>query len=790
LFELAGSDPKRRGDFLNPLDIRARLADESEKNPITREDVLCYALRAHIRVLSRAIAGFHEAPPADLVDALVAAVKSGALKDAEENRIPAFAPRHESNGFAPIDRTIAADLGGALDALDDSRRDSLLNAILETNEPLVLAQLAAYAPRQLLARIKARAEAILPADAGETRALTEAQARIEALLSAGFVQAATRFMENEEELTTLGRVPGRALIRFRSKLRLLFLQHDWSGIASTTTPEELAEPDKTAAAETLWHFRALAALHDPKGDHDGAEQLLAGLQNRRPDIAIYAINLFAARINLFLAGNLFAELSGADLVRGRQVLLEAEDMMRRARAVTPEDSAIFDSNKAILLLALREPQQAIELLTRLRSIRLNDAIAAYSAVALARAGHPVEAIAAVDQAEAELGESEVLAAARDHIQAKRPFAAIPNTTFEDSPLPRIKRALWELSRMDHVQQAEVFGAPPDAFLSFVLDQVRFAAASLTSLVPMLGTNRAPREDDLNSAIRELLGARLHFLNWTVPDQSLGGHTAAGNPGERDLVLKRDSAELAVIEAVICEQSITYENLKLHFKKLFAYGQCRLFFHLTYAYLESRTLKLMQSLQLIAQKEAPQPFVYRDIRMISSADSRPAGFIARYAVEGDEAKVVFLILTWAKMPKGKPQRRSGPAAARRARSPGGAQIRRSIVRARQTPPRPNSLSCEGPKGGALRACARSGVGSGRRRHSAHASRSPRCAHHVFGHLVADSALDPKPQRRAAHDLERRVVHLVDEDGPCDESVGLKTAGLEVSPRSARIVTAGR
>jgi hypothetical protein len=531
LFELAGSDPKRRGAFLHRIDIGARLADESEENPFTREDVLCHALRAHIRVLSRAVAGLLETPPDDLVDALVAAVKSGALKDAEKNRIPAFAPRHESNGLGvPSDRPIAADLGGALGALDDDRRGRLLNAILETDEPLVLVQLAAYAPRQLQARIKARAEEILPADAGKTRALTEAQARIEALLSAGFVQAATRFMENEEELETLGPVPGRALIRFRSKLRLLFLQSDWSGIASATVPKELAQPDKTAATETLDLFRALAALHDPKGDREGAEQLFARLQNRRPDIAAYAINLFAARISRLLAGNLFAELSGADLVRGRQVLLDAEDMMRRARAATPEDSAIFDSNKAILLLALREPQQAIELLTRLRSIRLNDATAAYTAVALARAGRPAEAIAAVGQAETELGESEVLAAARAHIQANRPFAAIHNTTLEDDPLPRIKQALWDLY---HVRQAEAFGAPPDAFFSFVLDQVRFAAASLTSLVPMLrrahrggaedaGSAKAPREDDLNSAIRELLGARLHFLNWTVPDQSLGG----------------------------------------------------------------------------------------------------------------------------------------------------------------------------------------------------------------------------------------------------------------------------
>jgi len=136
---------------------------------------------------------------------------------------------------------------------------------------------------------------------------------------------------------------------------------------------------------------------------------------------------------------------------------------------------------------------------------------------------------------------------------------------------------------------------------------------------------------------------VHFLNWVVPDQSLGGYTAAGNPGERDLVLKRDTAELAVIEAVICASSIRYENLKRHFQKLFAYSSCRLFFHLTYADLEDRLPELQEALQKIAQHEAPEAFVYRDLEIISSADSRPAGFIARYGVLDDEARVVFLVL---------------------------------------------------------------------------------------------------------------------------------------------------
>ncbi len=199
--------------------------------------------------------------------------------------------------------------------------------------------------------------------------------------------------------------------------------------------------------------------------------------------------------------------------------------------------------------------------------------------------------------------------------------------------------------MDHLRQAEAFGgSPPNAFYSFVLEQVRFAAASLTSLVPMMKSIALDfREDDLNALIGQLLASRVHFLNWTVPDQSLGGYTAAENPGERDLVLKRDSAELAVIEAVICEESIEHSNLREHFKKLFAYSNCRLFFHLTYAYLDDRISELQDALQEIAAQDAPAPFKFRNTDRIPSADTRPAGFVAHYAIEDDEAVVVFLIL---------------------------------------------------------------------------------------------------------------------------------------------------
>jgi tetratricopeptide (TPR) repeat protein len=645
LFELAATKPELRQVFLNPVNIRARLAAGADENQFSLNDELSRSLRAHIRILCRAVAGCPEMAPNDLSDALISAVRSGALKHLERGRVSAFAPGHESNPLVvTFDRPIAADLGVALAALEGDSRDLLLAAILETDEPMVLAQLLGYAPFPLRAKIKKRAEAIPPSEAGEVWSLPDAQARIESLLSAGLVESATRFIEAERGLRTLGKVPGRAMVQLRSELRLLFIKGDWDGIGKTVMPAELSEAEKITANETIGFYKALAALNDPNGDRQGAEQLFSQLQNRRPEVAAYAINLFAVRLSLLLNGNLFAELIGDASFRGRQLLAEVEDMMGHARAVTPSDTAIFDSNKAILLLALGKPQKAIELLTPLRSVRLNDVIAAYTAVALARMGQATEAIASLDQAKKEFGDTDALRAARAQIEAGRGFVAVANTSSDDDPLPRIKVALWDFSQMDHVRQAEALKTPPDAFFSFVLDQVRFAAASLTSLVPMMNyVTLDSCENDLNALVGHLLASRLHFLNWTVPDQSLGGYTAAGNPGERDLVIRRDSAELAVIEAVICESSIQHQNLKKHFQKLFAYGHCRLFFHLTYAYLKNRTSDLMKSLQEIASGEAPKPFVFRDLQEIAPNDSRPIGFVARYAVEDDEAKVVFLIL---------------------------------------------------------------------------------------------------------------------------------------------------
>jgi hypothetical protein len=71
LLELASRSDESRRRFLFPIDVKERLAagEESPSSDIAR------SLRAHIRILCRAIAGSRESVPVDILDALAAAIR-------------------------------------------------------------------------------------------------------------------------------------------------------------------------------------------------------------------------------------------------------------------------------------------------------------------------------------------------------------------------------------------------------------------------------------------------------------------------------------------------------------------------------------------------------------------------------------------------------------------------------------------------------------------------------------------------------------------------------------------
>lgn len=646
LARIAGRTQALRSKFLYPLDVRTRLTVGTDQdNELVIENSIARSLRTHIRILCRAIIGGEGEVPADLFDALVTAVRAGALQHKEKGRVAAFAPRFEKHVVAPAsDRPLAADLAAALMFINRQRQEALLTAILETDEPLILAQLSSRISPYLRSDIERRIAALAPIDAGAIHSLPEMLARIDELLTAGAADAAASYMAAEVDLKTWGKPAGRELVRFRNQVRLLFLREDWAAIATTAVPNFPSSRDQEAAIETLRQFRALALIKGPKPNPASAKALFADLFKVRPSLG-FATNWFAAEISDLLHADSFGMLSGEHVRRGQRAIAEVQ-RMTALLPVTSFDEAL-ECNRALLMLALAEPSQALGVLSAVTFVRLQDVAAAYRAIALARLGRQSEATAALDVAEHALGRTAVLAAARSHIASGSAFLSVPDISLHEDLVDNVASAIARFRTMNPADQARVLQRRADPFEALLVDYVRAAADAVVSLVPMMKSVQIDTiEDDLTAFVQHLLAARVQFLGWSVGDQSKGGFSAKGNAGERDLLVTWGSSVLALIEAVICDKPLTQDAMKAdlesHFQKVLGYGNPRIFFHLTYAYLEDKQA-LMQFLEASAEIVSPPGFTYLGRESIPHEDSRPPGFVARYSADFGEVKVVFLVL---------------------------------------------------------------------------------------------------------------------------------------------------
>ena len=647
LARLSTRTAELRQRFLYPIDVQTRLlAATQDDNQYTLATDLGRALRTHIRILCRAIAGNPKDVPDDLVNALITVVKAGALEHKEKGRIAAFSPHFEKSIFGkPPDRPLADDLSAALKHLNGAHQISLLMAILETDEPMVLAQLLSSVPVNLRKEIDKRITALAPADAGSIRSLPEMQARIDELLMAGAADAAARYMEAERNLKTLGKPPGRELVQFQNQLRLAFLREDWAAISSASVPQLTSTLDQTSAREALLQFRGLVALKGPNANPAAAKAVFTDLFQKRPSFG-FAINWFAAAITELLQTDSFVLLLDGDKAHaGRQIIIELERMLAPLPAASRDD--VLDTNRALLLLALGEPSQALDALSTVTSLRLQDTVAAYRAVSLARQGRRSEATATLDEAEYALGSNPVLAAARAHIASGAPFLSVPDVSVYDDLVKNVASAIARFRTMSPFDQAQALQKSDDPLESLLVEHVRAATGSLVSLVPMMKDVRIDDcEDDLNAMLQQILAARIQFQGWSVMDQSKGGYSANGNPGERDMLITWGNTILAILEALICDKPLTQDamvaNLESHFQKLLGYGGPRIFFHLTYAYIEDK-IEVMKVLETAAKAASPTGFTFRGLDQITHDDSRPPGFVARYSGDFGEVKVVFLVL---------------------------------------------------------------------------------------------------------------------------------------------------
>ncbi len=629
--------------FLYPIDTVSALEECSEEDRYSIVFDLGGSIRTHIRTLSGAISAFSGSVPEEITSALVTAIRTGALAHHEKGRITAFSPHYEEYGSdGHSGRPIAADIGSAIDALSANDRDRVLAAVLETDEPMLLAQLLQFAPHNTRDQTIRRIEELTPSEAGEVFSLTHAQARIETLLSAGLADAAERFIELERELRTIGPIPGRVVARLRTTLRLHLLREEWDEIANTEIPKDLAPAEQQSADEAISFYKGLALLNDPSGDRAAAERVFSLLHRERPDVFAYFVNLFATRLSILLEHDPFKRLKGSQKLRGHQLLSDTQRKLHQYGAISIDESEIYTCNKAQLLISVGQPQPALDFLASINPTTLRDVAAANSAVALARLNRSSEAQAVLEQATLQVGETDVLRAARDLVRST-PYAGVVIALPSDDAISRVKNSLLDLKQMDNVEQAKVLH-PSGSADEHVISHVRAAAASITELVPMMRTvGIDSREDDLNAFLKELLTHRLELLGWSVGDQMRGGYTERGNPGERDIVLRLGATTVTVLEAVICRSGAADRtSIQRHFARLMAYCSCDLFFLVVYSYVD-RPNQILQIMEEIARDEAPNRFAYRRRRDIAHEDSRPPGFIAYYGGEWGEVRVVFLTL---------------------------------------------------------------------------------------------------------------------------------------------------
>jgi hypothetical protein len=614
---------------------------EKEANEHTVARRLAEALRAHIRVLCRA-AQDHGQIAADLLDALQRAVTLAARADWGRGRVAGFSAEFERGVITRAeDRPLADDLAGALNSLSGKEHRRLLDAILDIDEPTILAELLTRVAIGARPDIERRLRFLKPDVAAPISFLTSAQARVQALLSAGLADVASEFMAEERRLAPDRNLRGRALEAFQAELRLAALREDWPAIWRATPPADLNLLDKDAAEESIAFHQGLAAYAEPNGVGMGnAEALFERLLRRKPHMSAYRVNLMAARMSQLLVADIFARLDGEPLRRAHAILRDAEAI----QGSSPEERRIVANNRALLLLAVGSPQSAIEVLSRADLGEPEASASAFRAVALNRLGDGGQALNVLDAAVARFGSVEVLRAARAHIQSGAPFDSVAATVQTDERMLSVKAAMSDLRALDPDRQAAALGHPA-SLDALVIDHVGQVAASLINLAPEMGRLGMDLEDNISGLVRELLAARVHLLGWSAPDQSRGGRTAKANAGERDIVLRRDASELAVIEAVACrvapDTQKGREDLAFHFQKLLAYGQCGLFVHLTYG-LVSGPERIGPVLETIARTSAPPGYDFLDLRPLV-LHGGPYGFVARYEVSGREVKVVFLVV---------------------------------------------------------------------------------------------------------------------------------------------------
>jgi len=632
-----------RDALLVPFDIAKLLRETPDDTRLSSSYSIAQTLRGHVRLLARAVAGWPDGVvPTELWDAMQTLISRSVIEHAEKGRVGALTDMHGLGRFlAPEKGSPAQDLTAAWRRLDSSQQEAMLQALAQSDDPVLLAQLCQHLPAAAKACIQARLRQLKPGEAATLWTWPELQHRIESLLVAGEFSLAREHMDEAQK--DLARAPSQfRLGLFGLELRLLLKEKHWTALDDAVVPSTLDMASKRQAQNQLDFYKATSQLLRPNGNLEGARIVLQRLAALPGAASAYRENAFAVAVQQLL-GQRFRPLTAADTVTGEGLLAEINAAVDVNEKLA---SSSLLANRGLLMMALQRPEDALASVAMRRKETRSLELELIAVHAKYEMGFRGEAMAILDAAIAEFGTNDQLIALKNDLEAGAATPTVASASVVVDSISSIRAALQQLTELLPSQVGDVLGPPGEGFRGYLVRQVSRAVAALQHMAAMLrdrknAEDEARLENDLNTSVREVLGASLAVVKWDVADQSLGGATAKGNPGERDAVIRASGQEIAVYEALVCS-GLNRSTIKEHFYKLLAYGVCDLYFHVTYSY--AKELKdLLDYIEQMLEHEVPPGLTYQASKALAPPDYETSGFIATYRIDHREIAVVFLIV---------------------------------------------------------------------------------------------------------------------------------------------------
>ena len=637
-------EPPVRDALFVPFDSLKLLRETTDDERPSLAFSIARTLRLHLRMLARAITGWSSGDiPTELFKAFQTLISRSVIDHTEKGRVAALTDRYSPRLlFTRENSSPANDLATAWRRLASAQQEAMLQALVQSDDPVLLAELCQQLPAAAKSFIQDRLRQLSPTEASQILGWPEMQHRIASLLSVGEYGLAREFLDQVQQ--NLVNAPQEFRLGFFDlELQLLLKEKNWTVLDDMAIPSSLNEFSTRTAQDQLQFFKATSQLLRTDGNLSVARSVLQRLASRPGAAFAYKENAFAVAIQQ-LMGPTLRPLTDAEKVTGESLLAE----INASFAVDEKKASNYlFGNRALLLLALQRPKDAFVSISERRKTARSSNLEIAAALALYEMGDKIQALALLDAALTEFGPDERLVAVQNDLQAGVATSSIASASVAVDLITTIRAALQQLTELPPDQLGDLLGPPDQGARGYLIRQVTRAVGSLQQMAAMLRCrenteNDAKLENDLNTAVRVVLSASLSVHKWHVRDQSLGGVTASGNPGERDAVICSSDQEISIYEALVCS-SVERTRLKGHFEKLLKYGFCDIYFHVTYAYL-SPLKPLIDYVREMLEHEAPPGATYLNCEPLEPSNFPTSGYVATYQVDHREnVAVVFLIV---------------------------------------------------------------------------------------------------------------------------------------------------